>query len=396
MIKRNFVNDTIKTMLGSLITALAIQFIIFPFLNQKVNIETFGLYISIYTILSMISVVVSNSLNNIRLINANYKPNIFYGEFITLFLIGTVTSFLFIILILVYYGQSIYMIILYFVFYILMSLRVYLIVFFRIQLNFSKLLITNILQLLGLLIGLLIYKVLFSWILIFICGEIISLIYIIYSLKLTVKSIELKKFFNKKLKQDYLNLLLINAINNIITYFDRLILLPILGGKAVSISFLSTFFSKTLANFIYPLNSVLLSYLIKSKNSNQKQEYIYTIIISISISLLSILIAFPFSLLIIRYVYKESTEAYINYIIIANLGVIFSIVVNILNSINLKYIDMKIQSNIQLITFFLFLTIIPLSTYYFNLQGFFLAFLILNFSKIIILLYVGFSMKYNK
>ena len=49
-------------------------------------------------------------------------------------------------------------------------------------------------------------------------------------------------------------------IANLIQYLDRLLLLPILGGEAVSVYTVASFFGKSLGVLVTPLASVLLSY----------------------------------------------------------------------------------------------------------------------------------------
>ncbi len=74
--------------------------------------------------------------------------------------------------------------------------------------------------------------------------------------------------------KDYVMLLSTNSLNNLNLYLDRLILLPIIGGTAVTISFLSTFIGKMLATFLYPINNVVLSYISVNESDNIKKQYL--------------------------------------------------------------------------------------------------------------------------
>lgn len=71
MAKKVFIMDSVKTIIGTLLIALGLQFLAYPIINQRVGNEAFGSILTIYTIITITSVVLGNTLNNIRLINMN-------------------------------------------------------------------------------------------------------------------------------------------------------------------------------------------------------------------------------------------------------------------------------------------------------------------------------------
>ena len=82
MSKKLFVIDTIKTIFSSLIIALGLQFIAYPFIHRGMGDNNFGEILTVYTILTITSVVLGNTLNNIRLINVDhYSSNNYFSRF---------------------------------------------------------------------------------------------------------------------------------------------------------------------------------------------------------------------------------------------------------------------------------------------------------------------------
>lgn len=60
-------------------------------------------------------------------------------------------------------------------------------------------------------------------------------------------------------------LILSSALSNVLTYVDRLLLFPLLGGTMVSVYYASTLFGKAISLGITPINGVVLSYFSRLK-----------------------------------------------------------------------------------------------------------------------------------
>ncbi|SQA06892.1 capsular polysaccharide synthesis protein Cap5K [Staphylococcus aureus] len=132
MAKKVFIMDSVKTIIGTLLIALGLQFLAYPIINQRVGNEAFGSILTIYTIITITSVVLGNTLNNIRLINMNlYKSNHYYWKFVSILLISIlIESIALIIVFLYFFNLSTIDIIFLILLNILMCLRIYLNVFF--------------------------------------------------------------------------------------------------------------------------------------------------------------------------------------------------------------------------------------------------------------------------
>ncbi|HCW9084394.1 TPA: capsular biosynthesis protein, partial [Staphylococcus aureus] len=104
MVKKVFIMDSVKTIIGTLLIALGLQFLAYPIINQRVGNEAFGSILTIYTIITITSVVLGNTLNNIRLINMNlYKSNHYYWKFVLILLISILIESIALIIVFLYF-----------------------------------------------------------------------------------------------------------------------------------------------------------------------------------------------------------------------------------------------------------------------------------------------------
>ncbi|RIO43095.1 capsular biosynthesis protein, partial [Staphylococcus hyicus] len=185
MKKKNFILDSFKTITSTIIVAFSLQFFAYPTINHSLGSETFGEILSIYTIITIFSVVTGNTLNNIRMINVNeYNENLIYRNFIFILVTSClIESIILFFLFFYFYKIELITIFCLLVINVLMILRIYLNVYFRLKLQFSKILIAAIYQVLGLAIGILLFEFFKFWILIFLLSEICIVLYTLYTLR---------------------------------------------------------------------------------------------------------------------------------------------------------------------------------------------------------------------
>lgn len=391
MSKRNFLIDSIKTVFSSLLIAFGLQMIAYPFLVNKIGSNEFGHVLTIYTILTIATVVLGNTLNNIRLINMDtYKPNVIYSVFFKLLVISLFIETLILILIMYFYFSLDTTTILFLVVInLLMCIRIYSNVFYRMKLEYNKLLLISIAQFVGIGFGIFSFNLTNQWEFIFLFSEIFGLMYIIYTLKNYFISLQLDKSKSLDINKDYLMLLGTNLLNNINLYLDRLILLPIAGGAAVTVSYLATFIAKIIASFLYPINNVILSYISVNKIRNKFKQYILVILIGLILSLMVLSMCYPITVLIVEHLYKQDSYLIKNIIIIGNMSILLGVISNMVQSLNIKYINMRIQTIFQVLFSIFYIVITILVTYLFGIFGFFIATLIANGIKVILLTTLG-------
>lgn len=398
MRKRKFINDSIKTISSSLLVAFGLQLLAYPFIINKIGNDKFGEILTIYTLITLISVVTGNTLNNIRLINTKfYNPDFFYKVFIKLLIISMILeSILLLIVLIMYFDLKLTSIFVLIVINILMCLRIYLVVFYRMKLEYNKIFLVSIFQFTGVLFGLFIFYLINIWELIFLFSEVFSITYIIYTLKVKGLFKSIDESVPKLVIKDYLYLLSTNFLNNIVLYLDRLILLPLLGGTAVTIAYLSTFIGKIIASFLYPINNVILSYISVTKTENKSKQYIIVVIIGSILSCLVLIICYPITIFIVEKIYMQDINKVKNFIIIGNLAILVGFLCNMIQSLNIKYIELRVQSIFQIVHSILFILITMILTVKYGIFGFFISTLLGNLVKMLSLLIIGYKFSNSK
>lgn len=390
MKKKNFILDSFKTISSTIMVAFSLQLFAYPTISHSLGSETFGEILSIYTIITMFSVVTGNTLNNIRMINVGeYNENFIYRNFVLILVISClIESFILVVLFHYLYKIDKITIFCLLVINILMILRIYLNVYFRLKLQFSKILIAAIYQVLGLTIGILLFKFFEYWILIFLLSEICIVLYTLYTLRY-LKFNNDNQIKQKSILPDYLNLLVSNSLNNVNIYIDRIILLPIIGGGAVAVSFLATFIGKIFATFMFPINNVILSYISVKATNNKKRLYFIVNVYGIILSVLIILVSYPTTIFIVEYFYHRNSSEVRPFIILGNIGVFLGVIATMIQSLNTKYISITKQTSYVTLHTIIYIILSLILTAIYGLYGFFIITLIANVIKILLLTYIG-------
>ena len=216
------------------------------------------------------------------------------------------------------------------------------------------------------------------------CGIIIGKFY-----KEPVKSTSLFKKTNKQI----LELSSSSFIKQLITYADRLILYPILGGELVAIYYAATLVGKIVSLFTNPLNSLLLSYISKPQNGIRKY-LIKILIFSSGICFLLYWLCFLLSKPILLILYPQYCNAAMSIIHITLLSAMIEVVICIITPFTLKVFNTSLQVIVSIIsTLVYFIAMFALLKTY-KLIGFSIAVLLSSITKISIITF--FSLIYGK
>ncbi|MBI5975585.1 capsular biosynthesis protein [Staphylococcus canis] len=388
MKKHSFIIDSLKTIISTLLIAFSLQLLAYPTISHALGNEEFGKILSAYTIITISSVIVGNTLNNIRMINIkSFKDNLLYLNFIKLIVISMVIeSVILIFLFLELYQLSVVITSWLLIINILMIIRIYMSVFFRIKLQYNKILLAAIFQFIGLTIGLVIFKVTHFWVVIFLMSEISVVLYTIY----TLRHLRLSKVkSHKNIISEYVNLLISNGLNNLNIYLDRIILLPLIGGGAVALSFLATFIGKIFASFMYPINNVILSYISVKNTDNKIKQYLIVNFYGLILSGVIIVISYPITVLIVEYLYRQDSAQVQPYIIVGNIGVFFGVIATMIQTLNTKYISINKQTRYITIHTIIYIVLTIIATWKLEILGFFIMTVLANLLKIILLTVIG-------
>lgn len=394
---KKIVLDVILNVTATAIPLIILQLIVLPLIATKINNELYGLALTLISTITIIASSLGNALNNIRLIkNELYEQEGFQGDFPVL-LLGelAVSCIVLIISISQYkleYADSILLIILTFIW----TAREYLIVTFRLELNFKGIVVNNIIMVAGYIVGLMLYCLTLQWQYVYIIGILFSLIYIIKRSNILKEKITITPLFRTTLSE-LLFLIFASLINNLLNYADRIIIYPLLGGTAVSIYYASTLFGKIVSTAISPLNSVALSYLAK-KNTLKKELFTKTLGFSAIVAVLGYMICRVIAQPLLHILYPDWAFQSIKYVPITTWIAMITMVTSVMSPFVLKFCSMKWQLVINITVLIIYLSLSVILYKFWELMGFCVGILISNIVKFAIMFVLGMraSKKYQE
>lgn len=280
MIKRKIIYDSILNIFASAIPIIILQIVVLPIIGLHLGDEKYGLAVTLISFATLFSLPFGNVLNNVRLLmDREYNDTPSNGDFNILLLFSVVINAIIMISGTIYYHESAVGVFLVTLFSSFNILREYLLVSFRIRLNYKGILINNIILGIGYIIGLLIFKISGYWQFVYVIGSLVSLVYIINNSKLLSNNFKITKFFKVVSYKSFV-LFISTFMKTGLTYADKIILYPLIGPSGVSIYYSATLMGKIISMAITPISSVMLSYL--SKMEKLKLKDFFAIIMTIS------------------------------------------------------------------------------------------------------------------
>jgi O-antigen/teichoic acid export membrane protein len=385
----NISRDFSLNLISSLIITVITSFVINPHLAKTYTAEEFGLILTLASIVTIFRTAIGNTLNNVRLINTKSEDT--FRKYNYNFIISTLSvlsSFVILGLSIFIYKVSFIISILLSIHTILSILTAYFVVTYRIKLDYKKNLIFSIIVAVFYFLGLILIQYVKFWPLIYIIGNFAGFVYILKTSDLVNESFKIDDRFRTIFK-GYIILIVISIITNSLTFLDKIIILPLLGGEFVSYYSTAAFFGKSLGVFMAPIASVLLSYYSTSKNRLTVKNYWLINFVNIFMASIFFIISFFVAPFITEFLYPTLYNNAKEYLVIANLASIISVLAIMANPALLKYCRLYWQLVIT-ITYGLMYII---SSYFLisshGLWGFAIATIVSNIYRLIFIYIIG-------
>lgn len=361
-----FIKDILLNSFSFAIYIFSQQIIFMPIMGKLLPENTFANFIIFISIFSIISNSFGCELGVVRQIKEDNNSSQY--NYIMRWLLGSVLIVS--IICLSFLKFSILETLLLSIVVSLANIRLYICSCFRMKKYFKGVMVQNILYLIGLLFGLgLFLKFKIIWIPSLI-AELVSLSYSLIKSDFTLFSKKVK--VEKKTLVAFKDYSIIEFLINMMTYFDKILIYPILGTNAVNVYYATTTMSKMVSLISNPLHSVLLSWI---KNDGKSKDGILTIVFKYCFSLILLIsiITIPLTYIAVRLLYNSYLNDSLLIIIPISIGAGFAFATSIIKAVILKYIDSKktLSSYIKYFISFIILSII-LSKFY-GLMGFALA-----------------------
>ncbi|BDG37650.1 lipopolysaccharide biosynthesis protein [Saccharococcus caldoxylosilyticus] len=393
MKKENLLSIFKDFLLGTLSSGLVIlitQLIVYPSISKNVSQDKFGTILTITGIINIISVVLGGSLNNIRLLrDGEYKKEGIKGDFSLLLLIEVILALIFCVVVGFVFkiDLSIFEKILLIVVLIIQLLHSYGAVAYRIKLNYVLMFWFQICRGLGYLIGLCLFLFFGNWVIIFLFGELIALMFLLATTNILKEPYKITARFFATMK-DLLQLLMANTISNILNYLDRLIILPILGAGKVAIYYSVSILGKMALVVLSPMMGVALSYLVRIKSITTK-VFRLIVLSAILVGIITYGIANYITPYFLFYFYPNIFKEASTILRIAVAGTSIGIIATILHPVLLRFSDMKWQTIIQIVFGIVYIVSGILLMKQYGLIGFCIGVLLSNTVRLLLMIAIG-------
>jgi len=389
-LKKKIFVDFILNIIATALPIALLQLIIYPKMAIVMGSEGYGLALTLLGIVNIVSIVLGNSLNNVRIIlNKQYDERQLEGDFNVILIAMALINIVAMVVSTAFFkeGFSFITITLVVIYSLLQMVQLYITVAYRLKLNFKHILLNNICLTAGYFIGFIFFRMIDAWQIIFIVGMVASLAYEIFTTKLLLEPRKITPLFKTAFNKTLL-LVFTTLMANILLYLDRLLLYPLLGGTAVSIYYTASLFGKLLGMVIAPVAVVLLSYY--AKKSQMRVATFWKInFASLAMCVLFFIFSIFAAIPITRILYPSFIEQAIPYIHIANLATIVGVAGLLAQQALLRFCNTGWQLFIQgvyMVSYFLGGYIL-LKQY--GLMGFCYAALISSSLKLIVTYLIG-------
>ncbi len=361
-----FAKDMLVNTIAFGIYIISQQIVLMPSMSKMLLEEAYSKYILYISIFAIITNVLGSELGIVRQIRGDKEKGgdynrILLGLLPIIIVTATVSLRLlkYSVLDIVFFNITILM----------ANIRLYAGAYFRMNKTFKKVMFQNILYLLGIFSGILLHNLLpYVWMPTFI-AEILALVYSIINTDILRVGID-KTDASKDITKTFVDLGFIALLSNGITYFDKILIYPILGDAAVTIYYATSSMSKIISLIVNPLHGVMLSWL-KSDDKKFKSKILsLTIKANIPMILIVFVISIPLTMIAIKILYSQYFEQSKIIIIPVCIGLAFATATSITKAIVLKYVNSKKITRAYMIYFVIFVTAVLIMSRYFGLVGF--------------------------
>jgi len=386
--KKSIFKDSFLNIIASFILTGVVQLLAYPFLAREFPDSVYGMILTIMGVINAVGVILGNSLNNTRLLlQSEYDKNGYNGDFKPILLVTALIGSIIIGITSAKLANEIDVTVLgCIVISLLVLIRAYYSVRFRIIINYKKVLISNVFGVIGYIVGLVITNISGLWFFIFVFGELFSCMYILFFSNIVHDKFKITPIFKETL-QKYILIMSGSLFSTLMMYMDRFYIFPFLGAEEVSNYNVASFLGKTVGLIVIPISGVLLTYYTKKSHITLREFSNSTILFSICCFFLFIGIIL-FGEPITKLLYPTIVNNAKSYIIIANAASMIFILSSTIQPTLLRYCNAKWQPIIQSIYFVTYITLGYFGMNHSGLLGFCYAVLFSNIIQIIMMIVV--------
>ena len=327
------IRDMGLNIIASLMLTGTLQLIIYPMLAKQMSAEEYGIILTITGIINVISISFGTNLSYVRLVQQNdYEKENQVGDYQILLLGYLFVAVIITVLCCKNMNLSLKLMLEILIATLIMGMQNYYVVTYRISINYKANLIMHmIVATLYIICSLLLPSISWPWI--FSIAGMAGIIYIYFTSDIIKEPFMITPFFNKTLKKSVI-MVVSGFLGNLISYLDRFIVFPLLGGASVAVYNTSAFFSKSLMLISAPVSGVILSYLTQKKLILNLKRYHLMNLLFVSVGMFFLFVSNTLGRYVTKFLYPSLYEESIKYIMLAALGNLLGI----MNGFNINVI----------------------------------------------------------
>ncbi|WP_346930951.1 hypothetical protein [Clostridium sp.] len=392
--KKKIFYDMILNLISSCLSIFMLQYIFMPIVSRKIGPIDYGQILTVIGIINILVGAIGGMLNNVRLLqDYKYREKMYIGDFNRLIINWSVLGIAIIVVIrtLNLWGFDYVHLVFLVCMFVIGVLRTYLIVSFRLTLQYYKVLIYNVILAIGYAIGIGVFYVTESFFISIIFAELVALIYVVSQTKLLKESFKKTPLYTET-RNIYIQYSFSNILQNSVVYMDRMLIFPMLGSEYVSVYYAAALFGKFISMGIEPINGVVLSYLTQNKSDFIRKKIGMIISSTIVITILTYIISAYISPIFIKILYPNVYDEALKILSIVNFSSILYATSAILRPLIMKWCESKWQIIINGTHITVYLICAIVFTYLWGGIGFGLGVTIAHLYKFV--LYIILCIKY--
>lgn len=334
--------ETIRNLCYSLgaigIFNVVLQLVVYPFLEKRMGAEHYGVALSVLSLLAIVCGACGYAVGCSRLlgIEKGYTANGDYNSILLgmAILCGAVG---------VVYLYSLGLLTpLSALLWLLLStttlLRFYSEVEFRARVDFFRFMIYYLLIALGYIVGLLFFNFSHQWMLVFLTGETLCLLYAIARCSLYRPPFFERSPHFRAVTASITFVLLSTLIDNLTLHADRILLLTITkSGVAVTTYYIASLIGKVIALLTSPINTLIISYLVRYRGGLTKKRWGTVLLTTALFGALAFVGCLTVSPTVIRLLYPDNLDAARPYLGLAILGQVLYFASSVLTTVLLRF-----------------------------------------------------------
>lgn len=370
--KKAIIINFVCAALASAIVNFVLQFVLYPSIERTVGEEKYGTVLSFVTLGIVCGLSIGGAANTVYL-KSRQKYNAKQGDFFVSLCILSAIACAVCIFFTVKYATGPVEIVFVLVFVLLSIFKDYSYVDFQLKNDYPHYLLYSVIISLGYCVSVPFISKTQNWSFLLI-GPSLGLIYVLLRGNVYKHPFQTSEHFKDSFKST-VTLSGSNLINYATQNLDRLILLPLVNGTAVSYYYVASLISKTLSMITGPVNNLLISYLTRS---NKKLSRIVFLKINIIVAFAGavfyiVCIVLSPKILSISFLYPELTPKIAGIIPAASLSQVLVICSSVVVALDIIVAPEKYQMYIQTVYAVTFLALAFILTKTMKLNGFIIA-----------------------